>query len=163
LVIHIGESFSSAFADWLDGQSALRVRHARDGEPLPSVGQPGVWLAPAGFHLVAQGGRLRLSLEGQRNFCRPSVDVLFESLAPERGAETAACLLTGMGRDGADGLLALHKAGALTIAQDQSSCVVFGMPAQAIRLGAVDRILNLAGISAALAALAHSVEARRPA
>jgi two-component system, chemotaxis family, protein-glutamate methylesterase/glutaminase len=161
LVIHIGDLFSTAFAEWLDGQSALRVRCARDGEALPALGQSGVVMAPSGFHLVLQRGKLRLTCDRERNSCRPSVDVLFESLAKEVGGETAACLLTGMGRDGAAGLLALRHAGALTIAQDEASSVVFGMPREAIEMGAVDRVLALDQISTALTAVAFETEPGR--
>jgi two-component system chemotaxis response regulator CheB len=161
LVIHIGDLFSAGFTEWLDGQSALRVRCARDGEALPGFGQPGVFMAPSGLHLVVQRGKLRLTSDRERNSCRPSVDVLFESLAKEIGPETAACLLTGMGRDGAAGLLALRHAGALTIAQDEASSVVFGMPREAIEMGAVDRILALDQIAAALTAVASETEPGR--
>jgi two-component system chemotaxis response regulator CheB len=161
LVIHIGDLFSTALAEWLDGQSELRVRHARDGEALPALGQAGVIMAPSGFHLVLQRGKLRLTCDRERNSCRPSVDVLFESLAKEIGGETAACLLTGMGRDGAAGLLALRHAGALTIAQDEASSVVFGMPREAIEMGAVDRVLALDQISTALTAVAFETEPGR--
>jgi two-component system chemotaxis response regulator CheB len=161
LVIHIGDLFTTAFTEWLDGQSALRVRYARDGEALPALGQAGVIMAPSGFHLVVQGGKLRLTCDRERNSCRPSVDVLFESLAKEIGGETAACLLTGMGRDGAAGLLALRRAGALTIAQDEASSVVFGMPREAIEMGAADRILALDQIATALTAVAFETEPGR--
>jgi two-component system chemotaxis response regulator CheB len=161
LVIHIGDLFSATFAEWLDGQSKLRVRHARDGEALPALGQAGVFMAPSGFHLVVQRGKLRLTSDRERNSCRPSVDVLFESLAKEIAGETAACLLTGMGRDGAAGLLALRNAGALTIAQDEASSVVFGMPREAIEMGAVGRVLALDQIATALTAVAFETEPRR--
>jgi two-component system chemotaxis response regulator CheB len=161
LVIHIGDLFSAAFAKWLDGQSTLRVRYARDGEALPALGQAGVFMAPSGLHLVVQRGKLRLTSDRERNSCRPSVDVLFESLAKEIGPETAACLLTGMGRDGAAGLLALRRAGALTIAQDEASSVVFGMPREAIEMGAVDRVLALEQIATALTAVAFETEPGR--
>jgi two-component system chemotaxis response regulator CheB len=160
LVIHLGASFSAAFADWLDGQSALRVRYARDGDPLPTLGQAGVVMAPPGFHLVVQRSTLRLTREPERNSCRPSVDVLFESLAREHGPETAACLLTGMGRDGAAGLLVLRHAGALTIAQDEASSIIFGMPREAIEMRAVDRVLSLDQIPVALTAVARESEMR---
>jgi two-component system chemotaxis response regulator CheB len=160
LVIHIGESFGLAFAEWLDGQSTLRVRYATDGDPLPTFGQAGVVMAPSGFHLVVQRRKLRLTREPERNSCRPSVDVLFESLAKEHGPETAACLLTGMGRDGATGLLALRHAGALTIAQNEASSIIFGMPREAIEMRAVDRVLSLDQIPVALAALARETEMR---
>jgi len=161
LVIHIGDLFSATFAEWLDGQSTLRVRYARDGETLPALGQAGVVMAPSGLHLVVQRGKLRLTSDRERNSCRPSVDVLFESLAKELGGETAACLLTGMGRDGAAGLLALRHAGALTIAQDEASSVVFGMPGEAVEMGAVDRVLPLDQIAAALTAVAFETEPGR--
>jgi two-component system, chemotaxis family, protein-glutamate methylesterase/glutaminase len=152
-VIHIGGPLGIAFADWLDSQSSLSVRWARDGEPLPSFGQAGVVMAPPGQHLAVEGGRLWLTSAPERNSCRPSVDVLFESLAREHGPDTVACLLTGMGRDGARGLLALRHAGALTIAQDEASCVIFGMPREAIEIGAAHRVLPLGQIAPALAAV----------
>ena len=158
LVIHIGIPFSNAFAEWLDGQSTLRVRYATDGDPLPTLGQAGVVMAPPGLHLAVRRGKLRLTCEPERNSCRPSVDVLFESLAQEHGPETVACLLTGMGRDGAAGLLALRHAGALTIAQDEASSVIFGMPREAIEMRAVDRVLSLDQIPVALAAVAREME-----
>jgi two-component system chemotaxis response regulator CheB len=160
LVIHISQPFGAAFAEWLDGQSKLPVRCAQDGEPLPALGESGVFMAPPGLHLIVQHGRLRLTSDPERNSCRPSVDVLFESLAKELGSETAACLLTGMGKDGARGLLALRHAGALTFAQDEASSVVFGMPKEAIEMGAADRVLALDQISPALAAVAWQTEAR---
>jgi two-component system, chemotaxis family, protein-glutamate methylesterase/glutaminase len=161
LIIHISDLFSTAFAEWLDGQSSLRVRYAKDGEPLPALGQAGVVMAPPGFHLVVHGGKFRLTCDRERNSCRPSVDVLFESLAKQLGRETVACLLTGMGRDGAAGLLALRHAGALTIAQDEASSVIFGMPREAIEMGAVELILALDQIPAALAAVTCASEPRR--
>ncbi len=161
LVIHIGAPFSAAFAEWLDGLSPFRVRYAKDGEPVPARGETGMVMAPPGLHLVVHRGKLRLTSEPERNSCRPSVDALFESLAKEMGGQTAACLLTGMGRDGAAGLLALRHSGALTIAQDETSSVVFGMPKEAIQMGAVDRILPLDQIAPALAEVARETDMRR--
>jgi two-component system, chemotaxis family, protein-glutamate methylesterase/glutaminase len=158
LVIHIGEPFSASFADWLDGLSPLRVRYATDGEELPMIGQAGMVMARPGFHLTIQRGKLRLTRDPERNSCRPSVDVLFESLAKEVGGQTAACLLTGMGRDGAAGLLALRHAGALTIAQDEATSVVFGMPKEAIEIGAAHRVLALNQIAIALTDIARETE-----
>ena len=160
LVIHIGVAFSASFANWLDDQSTLPVRYATDGEPLPALGSAGVVMAPPGVHLVVQDSRLRLIGGPERNSCRPSVDVLFESLAQAHGPESVACLLTGMGKDGAAGLLALRRAGALTIAQDEASCVIFGMPREAIELRAVDRVLSLEQIPPALTAVACEAGAR---
>jgi len=147
LIIHVGAAFAAALAEWLDGLSPLRVSFARDSEHLPGAGQGRVLLAPADCHLIVERERLRLSSAPPRLSCRPSVDVLFESLAREVGAETIACLLTGMGRDGASGLLDIRKAGGLTIAQDEASSVVFGMPREAIALNAAERILPVEAIA----------------
>ena len=92
-------------------------------------------MAPPGRHLTVERGRLHLSTDAPRHSCRPSVDVLFESLAADRGAEVLACLLTGMGRDGAAGLLAIRRAGGFTIAQDESTSVIYGMPREAAVVG----------------------------
>ena len=104
LVLHIGDPFGVAFAEWLDGRVDLRVAFATDGEPVRSTNGR-VSMAPPGRHLTVRDGRLRLSADPERHFCRPSVDVLFESVAREFKATATACLLTGMGRDGAAGLL----------------------------------------------------------
>ena len=111
-------------------------------------------MAPPGRHLVAQKGRLSLNNEPPRHSCRPSVDVLFESLASDRAAHTIACLLTGMGRDGAAGLLALRRAGARTLAQDEATSVIYGMPREAALLGAAESILPLFDIGGAVTRLA---------
>jgi len=153
LVLHLGRAFAGAFADWLGTQSPLPVAYALDDEPLPDGRQPRVVVAPPGRHLAVQGGRLKLTDAPERHSCKPSVDVLFESLATHVGSRTIACLLTGMGRDGASGLLAIRKAGGTTIAQDEASCVVFGMPREAIALGAADMVLPPAEIARTLASL----------
>lgn len=161
LVIHISHPFGTAFAEWLDGLSSIRVRTARDGERLPPPGGSVVLLAPPEHHLEVREGVLRLGKGAPRHSCRPSVDVLFESVARELGASAAGCLLTGMGRDGASGLLAMRAAGALTIAQAEASCVVFGMPKEAIALGAAERVLAPDEIARALIELGQGVEVRR--
>jgi two-component system chemotaxis response regulator CheB len=151
MVIHIGETFAPAFAEWLDGQSPLRVCYARGDEPLPPVGPPvGVILAPPGQHLELRGSRLGLSRAPERHSCRPSVDVLFESAARSLGPSAVGCLLTGMGRDGATGLLAMRRAGARTIAQDEATSVVYGMPREAALLDAAEQILPVEEIAARL-------------
>lgn len=158
LVIHIGATFALSFAEWLDSQIARPVRIARDGESLASIhGQ--VRLAPADHHLEVHGTALRLSQAPERHSCRPSVDVLFESLARSHPSSTVACLLTGMGRDGAAGLLALRQAGAITIAQDEQSSVVYGMPREAALLGAAARILPLTAIGPTVSSLCLRREA----
>ena len=151
VVVHIGEPFGVALAEWLDGQTTHTVRMAQDGQAL---GARGVFLAPPNRHLVVRHARLHLTDGPERHSCRPSVDVLFESLAAEYGPGVAACVLTGMGADGARGLLAIRQAGGVTLAQDEASSVVYGMPREAALLGAAQRVLPLAEIGPALAALA---------
>lgn len=153
LVIHVADQFAFALAEWLNSQSRLPVRFARDGESLPPVGRPGVLLAPAGRHMILADGRIRLVDRPERHSCRPSVDELFESIASQLGPRAACILLTGMGRDGARGLLDARDSGALTIAQDEETSVVFGMPGEAVRLGAALSVLPIQQIAPALAAL----------
>jgi two-component system chemotaxis response regulator CheB len=155
LVIHINEPFGAAFAEWLDGQSPLRVRYARDGERPWGIPDARVLMAPPGKHLVLDHGVLRLTGDPERHSCRPSVDVLFESVAADVGSDAVACLLTGMGRDGAAGLLAIRRAGGATIAQDEATSVVFGMPREAILLGAAEQILPIQEIGPALVSAAR--------
>jgi len=150
LVLHIGETLGKALADWLDGQTQHRVSYARDGEVAADAGGR-VVMAPPNRHLEVKGGRLHLTSAGPRFSCRPSVDVLFESIAREYAAAAAACLLTGMGNDGASGLLEIRRAGGLTLAQDQATCVVYGMPREAAMIGAAERILPLGEIGLTLA------------
>jgi two-component system chemotaxis response regulator CheB len=155
LVLHINEPFGAAFADWLDVQTGRRVAYARDGEPIgAATGR--VVMAPPDRHLVVRDGRAHLTLDPERHSCRPSVDVLFESLAREYGPTAAACLLTGMGRDGAAGLLEIRKAGGFTIAQDEATSIVYGMPREAVLLGAAGRVLPLSEIGPVLNSLALS-------
>jgi two-component system, chemotaxis family, protein-glutamate methylesterase/glutaminase len=149
IVLHIDEPFSSAFAEWLSNQTSHPVSYARGGESLLE-GRGRVFMAPPGRHLAAASGRLLLSSTPERHSCRPSVDVLFETLSKDCAPDVAACLLTGMGRDGAEGLLALRRAGAHTIAQDEATSVIYGMPREAAILGAAERILPLAEIGPAL-------------
>lgn len=159
LVLHIGEPFGAGFADWLDGQSAHRVHYARDGEVVDQ--RVGVVMAPPDRHMLLRGGILRLTRDAERFSCRPSVDVLFESVAAECGASAAACLMTGMGRDGAQGLLEIRQAGGFTMAQDEATSVVYGMPREAALLGAAERILPLREIGPTLAGLAAPTSRKR--
>ncbi|MFH0881988.1 MAG: chemotaxis-specific protein-glutamate methyltransferase CheB [bacterium] len=147
LVIHISEAMSPALAEWLDTNCSLPVRFAVDGEHLPPEGKGIVLLAPADVHLKVVGKRLHLSDEPERHSCRPSVDHLFESIAEMIGERAIGCLLTGMGTDGAAGMLAIRQRGGLTVAQDEESSVIFGMPAEAIRLGGAQYVLSLKEIS----------------
>ena len=154
LVIHVGKMFGDGLRDWLAGESPIAVAHARDGEPLPAPGTSRVLLAPADHHLRLHGGRLQLTTEAERHSCRPSVDVLFESVAKEKGAAAIGCLLTGMGKDGALGLLAIKRAGGATFAQDEDSSTVYGMPREAAQLGAANQILPLGQFAPTLRRLA---------
>lgn len=163
VVIHISKPFGTIFSEWLADHLSFPVYQAIDGEPLsrPGPSRARVILAPPDRHLVIAGGRTRLSHAPERHSCRPSVDVLFESIAVEIGPAAIGCLLTGMGRDGAEGLLAMHKAGAATLAQDEASSVIFGMPQEAIRLGATDRVLHLSAFAGVLTELAAASAIRR--
>ena len=152
-VLHIGEAFGGAFAEWLDGQTALRVSLARDGERVSDKGGQ-VVMAPPGRHLAIRGGHLILTGEPARHSCRPAVDILFETAALEYGAATIGVLLTGMGRDGAAGLLAIRQAGGMTVAQDEASSVVYGMPREAVLLGAAVQELPIGQIGPVLLQLA---------
>ncbi len=153
VVLHIGDPFGIAFAEWLDGQTERRVEHPVEGQ-LVAAATGKVLLAPPGRHLTIRDGRLHLTLDRERHSCRPSVDVLFESLARDCGAATAACLLTGMGRDGASGLLAIRQAGGATVAQDEATSVVYGMPREAVILGAAEQVLPIQAIGPAIGLLA---------
>jgi two-component system, chemotaxis family, protein-glutamate methylesterase/glutaminase len=159
LVLHIDEPFGSAFAEWLCDQTPHRVRFAVGGEPLESSASR-VFMAPPGRHLIVRDGRLSLSDAPERHSCRPSIDVLFESLSLNVAPRSAAALLTGMGRDGATGLLALRAAGALTVAQDEETSIVYGMPREAALLDAATRVLPLGAIGPFLADAALARKAR---
>lgn len=147
VVQHMPEHFVPLFAQRLDEVCDMEVRVAADGDFL----DPGLALvSPGNRHMVIQrvGSRYRVRLNDGPpiQYHRPSVDVLFQSVARQAGANAVGVLLTGMGADGAKGLLAMHEAGARTIAQDEKTCVVFGMPKEAIRLGAADSVAALGNI-----------------
>lgn len=147
VVQHMPEIFTGSFARRLDGLCLLKVKEAEDGEPV-SAGY--VYLAPGHSHLaVRRGGGFHCSLSRAEpvNRHRPSVDVLFHSAALQVGPSAIGVLLTGMGKDGAKGLLAMREAGAWTIAQDHESCVVYGMPREAAAIGAVREVLPLKDIA----------------
>lgn len=144
IVQHMPENFTQAFADRLDATCAIRVRQAQDGERV----LPGqALIAPGGRHLQVrrQGGYYHAVVKDGPPVSRhrPSVNVLFGSVAQQAGRNASGILMTGMGDDGARGLLEMRQAGARTFAQDEASCVVYGMPKEAVKLGAVDEILPL--------------------
>jgi two-component system chemotaxis response regulator CheB len=154
IVQHIPPVFSLAFANRLNDTCRLRVKEAADGDRL-SAGL--ALIAPGNFHMTLRkvGGEYQVAIEDGPRVCyqRPSVDVLFESVAKVAKGDAIGAILTGMGSDGAQGLLQMKRAGARTLAQDEASCVVFGMPREAIRAGAVDTIVPLHRVAAELTAL----------
>jgi two-component system chemotaxis response regulator CheB len=148
-VIHMPPGFTKTFAQRLDTLVPMAVREAQDGEKL----LPGtILVAPGNRHVVIRAvgtDRFVQLLDGPRVFNqRPSVDVLFESAASRLGRNVTGVLLTGMGKDGAQGLKKIRDAGGTTVAQDEASCVVFGMPKEAITLGAAQAVLPLGQIAA---------------
>lgn len=155
VVVHMNNPFGSAFTDWLDAQIDRCVVNPENGAPVASA-QGRVIVAPSDQHLVVRQRHMFLTRDQERHSCRPSVDVLFESIARDYGAAAAACLLTGMGRDGALGLLKIREAGGVTIAQDEASSVIYGMPREAAALGAAIHILPIGEIGPRLAYLQGS-------
>jgi len=144
VVQHTTAGYSSTLVEWLGGAARLPVRVAHDGDPLD---RPGVYIAPSTRHMLVQGRHLVLQDAPPVSLHCPSATVLFRSVAASHGSRAIGVLLTGMGDDGAAGLMEMKQAGALTIAQDEASSVVFGMPAEAIRIGAADHILAPDGIA----------------
>jgi len=145
---HVDEQFAPGLANWLQHHSPLPIRIAANGDRLVA-GR--VWIAGSGDHLIyeerpEEGGVLSYTLNPRETAYRPSVDVLFSSLAQARHAAGIGVLLTGMGRDGAEGLLAMRNSGWLTIAQDAESSIVYGMPKAAADLMAASEILPLESI-----------------
>lgn len=151
LVQHITSSFLEGFVSWLSGATPFQTRIAQEGE-LPKAGH--IYVAPVEHHLALIHNRLSIldspAVCGQK----PSGSVLFSSLARELGRSGIGVVLTGMGNDGADGLAEMRRAGAYTIAEDASTCVVFGMPSAAAKLGAVREMLPLPAIASRLLDLA---------
>jgi two-component system, chemotaxis family, protein-glutamate methylesterase/glutaminase len=152
---HIPPVFSLAFANRLNEICPMEVKEARDGDTL-AAGR--VLIAPGNFHMLLRrspDGGFRVTVQDGPRVCyqRPSVDVMFSSVAEAASAHAVGVLLTGMGSDGARGMLKMKQAGARTIAQDEASCVVFGMPREAIRLGAADQVAPLSRIPAAILSL----------
>jgi two-component system, chemotaxis family, protein-glutamate methylesterase/glutaminase len=139
IVQHIAPGFTSGLVRWLAGETRLPVSLAEEGQPVRPAS---VYVAPDGLQMgMSADGRLRLEPGGSADpFC-PSASHLFDSVAEACGASAMGVLLTGMGRDGAAGLGRLRTAGAITVAQDEGSSVVFGMPAEAVRLGAAEHVL----------------------
>jgi two-component system chemotaxis response regulator CheB len=148
IVQHMPEVFTRAFAERLNKECAIEIEEARDGDRL----QPGVALiAPGNRHMLvnrAAGDLVVQIIDGPLvSRHRPSVDVLFRSVASSAGSKAVGIIMTGMGDDGAQGLYEMKEAGAATIAQDEASCIVFGMPKEAISRGAVSFVVSLEQIA----------------
>jgi two-component system chemotaxis response regulator CheB len=162
VVQHMPRAFTRAFARRLDSACALSVSEAEDGEPV----EPGrALVAPGGRHLEVRrtGEILRACLSDGPpvGHHRPSADLFFRSVATAAGPSGLGVLLTGMGQDGAAGLLEMRRAGATTLAQDEASSVVFGMPGRAVALGAACHVVGLDAMAVAITAFTGLREARR--
>ncbi|MFC2140271.1 chemotaxis response regulator protein-glutamate methylesterase [Candidatus Auribacterota bacterium] len=148
---HMPEHFTQSFADSLNKASQMEVREARDGDTI----HPGlVLVAPGNYHMLLRRSGARYYVEVKKGplVCRqrPSIEVLFNSAAKYAGRNALGVILTGMGSDGAHGLLNLKETGAFTIAQDEKSCVVYGMPKEAVKLNAAEKVVSLEKIPEAL-------------
>ncbi len=156
IVQHMPEKFTAAFAKRLDGLCAIEVKEAEDGD---AVLRGRALIAPGNRHttLKRRGGQFYVSVEDGPLVSRhrPSVDMLFRSAARQAGSNAAGILMTGMGDDGADGLLEMRKAGAATVAQDEATSVVFGMPKEAIERGAACKIAPLGAIASEIVQAGH--------
>jgi two-component system chemotaxis response regulator CheB len=148
IVQHMPEKFTTSFANRLNEICKISVKEAENGD---SVIRGRALIAPGNFHMLLKRSGARYYVEVKEgplvNRHRPSVDVLFRSTARYAGANAIGVIMTGMGDDGARGLLEMKQAGAKTVAQDEKSCVVFGMPKEAIKLGAADKVLPLDAIA----------------
>lgn len=156
IVQHMPELFTRAFASRLDGLCAITVKEAETGD---TVLRGRALIAPGNHHLLLQrsGARYYVEVKEGPLVCRhrPSVDVLFRSAARYAGPNAVGVILTGMGDDGARGMLEMHQAGAKTIAQDEATCIVFGMPKEAIKLNGVDKVMPLGNIAGGILSAAR--------
>lgn len=145
---HISSGFTGGLAQWLSYETSLKVVEGKEGDPL----RPGtVYIAPSGAHLlVSSDGKVKLDHGPPHAGFKPSCDLLLMSAADAFGSRAIGVILTGMGRDGARGLMEIRSKGGRTIAQDEASCVVFGMPREAIELGAAEEVLPLDEIAGTL-------------
>jgi two-component system chemotaxis response regulator CheB len=151
IVQHMPPVFTKSFAERLDAVCSLRVKEAEDNDQIEAGT---ALLAPGNYHMLVERKsakyHVRIKQGPPVHHHRPSVDVLFNSVADAVGVNASGVILTGMGADGAKGLLAMKEAGAHTIGQDESTCVVYGMPKEAYKLGAVDDVVPLQDISKAI-------------
>jgi two-component system chemotaxis response regulator CheB len=159
VVQHMPAHFTRSFADRLNTLCRIRVKEAQDGD---SVFPGQVLIAPGGFHMILRNSGARYYVQikdGPDVFHqKPSVEVLFQSVAQTAGRNAVGAILTGMGADGAKGLLLMRQAGARTIAQDEATCVVFGMPNEAIKCGAAEHVLPLTKVARSMLDLAGQID-----
>lgn len=157
IVQHMPENFTRAFAQRLNNSCALEVKEAENGD---SVIPGRALIAPGNYHMILRRAGAKYYVEIKKGPLvsrhRPSVDMLFKSVATYAGKNAVGVIMTGMGKDGAEGLLMMNQNGAPTIAQDQTSCVVFGMPREAIEIDAVDEVLSLDEIPGEIIRLAEN-------
>jgi len=148
VVQHMPANFTTAFADRLNSLCQIKVKEASDGD---SVVPGQALIAPGNFHLLLRrsGARYYVNVKTgpMVHHQRPAVDILFESVAKVAGRNAVGIILTGMGADGAKGMLSMKGAGAGTVAQNEETCVLFGMPNEAIKLGGVDKVVPLQKIT----------------
>lgn len=148
IVQHMPAHFTTSFAERLDSLSQITVKEANDED---SIANGQALLAPGNFHMLLRRSGAKYYVQVKNgpfvHHQRPAADVLFRSVANYAGANAVGIILTGMGSDGAAGLLEMKQAGARTVAQDEKSCVVFGMPKEAIKLGAADKVVSLGDIT----------------
>lgn len=158
VVQHMTSGFVEGLVAWLAGEVAMPLRVAKDGDRLErGVG----YFAPADRHVVVSADeRLRLTDDPPRHSCRPSIDLLLQSVASVYGPRAVGVLLTGMGVDGAEGLLAIRRAGGRTIVQDETSAAIFGIPRAAMKSGAAQMVLPLPLIPPTLLRLAQRAGVR---
>ena len=151
VVQHMPAHFTTSFAQRLNGLCQMQVKEARDGD---SVIPGKILIAPGGYHMMLQrsGANYHVTVKDGPKVCRqkPSVEVMMNSVAKFAGSNAVGAMLTGMGDDGAQGLLNMKNAGAHTLAQDEASCTVFGMPKEAIRVGAAEKIIPLQDVARAM-------------
>ena len=154
LIIHIHETANEHLLEWYNSVASMPVVKAEDGLNLESL-KGKICIAESNIHLTVCEGFLKLSDEPARNYCKPSIDILFESIAKYSGKDALAILLTGMGEDGALGLLKIREAGGKTLAQNEETSVVFGMPKVAIELEAAQEVLTPSEISNRIIEITH--------
>lgn len=152
IVQHMPEGFTKSLAERMDRESKIKVVEANDGMTIKGNT---VYLAPGGFHMILTAKKIKLNTEEKIHGVRPAVDKLFLSAAELYGSKLLGVILTGMGKDGADGMYHIKKFGGINIAQNEESCITFGMPGHAVSKGVIDTVLTIGEISDTINRLAR--------